>query len=94
MNEDWRAGDLAVCVFDEWYRPCLEAPKVNDLLRVSGVTEGVGDQNYGSYFLSFSGKPYQWECIAFRKVGPDARAAETEFTAYIKRLGKSPARVE
>lgn len=82
-NEDWRVGDLAVCVRDDWERQKI-SPKVGEVLRVSGlyedvVTSGV-DKGCLASGLCFEGRPqhFAWRCSGFRKVRPDHRADEVE----------------
>ena len=69
--EDWKSGDLAICVTtkgtmrDEW------DPKEHDLLRVHHVCcDGL--------FLHFEGKPEtrHWLAVNFRKVEADTKGAE------------------
>jgi hypothetical protein len=87
MNEDWRAGDLAVCEISriQWSRESPQNPDKGDLLRVSRVYEDISwDGKVTAYFLDFVGKTMGWECRAFRKVRPEAKAADAEFTATIR----------
>lgn len=73
-NEDWRVGDLAVCIVDGGWIPGSQYdPAFNDVLRVSGIVEGsraYGNQDIWCYGLCFEGKPQNasWECSRFRKV--------------------------
>lgn len=95
MNEDWRAGDLAVCIDDNWVDCPPTAPSLGDLLRVTGVYDATNIvHNVRVYALTFVGLGGYFATTGFRKVRPDVTAAETEFTALIKRLGKSPARAK
>lgn len=46
MADDWKAGDLAVCVQDVWFRagiiPTIVAPRKEQVLRVAGVKRDRG----------------------------------------------------
>lgn len=72
-DEDWQAGDLAVCIADNWTEQLPENPKIDDLLRVRHVCAD-------NRFLHFEGKPdrYHWTAVAFRKVRPDTEPAADE----------------
>lgn len=70
-NEDWRAGDIAECVRDDWLNvPFYKLPKLGGQTIVSrmhpawhkGVTPGWG--------LALVGYPGLWDTTAFRKVRP------------------------
>lgn len=96
MNEDWRPGDLAQCIADDWIIPTGEDPKIGDILRVTKVLDLTGDYpNAGRvrfYALRFEGKRWQggWETAAFRKLRPVLEPAEEEFTNLIKRPVRQP----
>lgn len=77
--EDWQAGDLAICIADNWTEALPENPKKDDLLRVRFV---CADNRY----LHFESKPdrFHWQAIAFRKVRPDTEPAADE--AWVDQL--------
>lgn len=94
MNEDWRVGDLACCVMRPgmWWSPGSPFdPKDGDILRVSHILDGVHEKSDSLIIaLGFHGKPADilWCCHQFRKIRPDHREADAEFTAQIKRVGR------
>lgn len=88
LNEDWRVGDLALCLHSGWVPPDPAHPRAGDLLRVSAISDGVAiGTNHLISALGFEGKPVDqfWSCFGFRKVRPDQTAATDDFTALIKR---------
>lgn len=69
-NEDWKVGDTAVCIRDDWVKPIPIDPKEGDFLVVSGFNEGLGNVGIAQISgLKFEGKPQNksWYCEAFRK---------------------------
>lgn len=91
MNEDWRAGDLAVCVVDTFFPGTVHDPRRDELLRVTDLTEGVAfGSNCLIYGLSFEGRPSHifWQAQCFRKVRPAHEAADAEFCAEVRRRAK------
>ncbi|CAD7336120.1 hypothetical protein FIM10_04195 [Sphingomonadales bacterium 56] len=81
-DEDWKHGDLAVCVKADGSMPDSISPKEGDYLRVTNVCGG-------GLFLHFEGKPgdRHWLAAHFRKVKPDADpAADEEWVEQIKRM--------
>ncbi|MAM40688.1 MAG: hypothetical protein CL949_19785 [Erythrobacter sp.] len=80
MSDEWKVGDLAVCIDDRWCacgRPTCGmkaiAPRKEQLLRVNAVHSFVDRQ-----FLRFEEGPddHFWHATAFRKVQPDTDAAD------------------
>lgn len=99
MNEDWRAGDLACCISNSFYRPSQHNPNVGDVLRVTRVVEGFAlDARVRLYGLQFESKPgnMAWDVTAFRKLRPTLRAADASFSRWLRdtlRPGKTVAPV-
>ena len=93
---DWRVGNLAVCVNDDWTEeapPHIPLPKIGEIFRVREIRDRVGLMNCRCYFLYFESPfDYGYESRNFRKAVEDNRAAETEFTALIKRPARKPVR--
>ncbi|MEA3543201.1 MAG: hypothetical protein U9R77_13935 [Pseudomonadota bacterium] len=80
MSDEWKVGDLAVCIDDRWCacgRPTCGmkaiAPRKEQLLRVNAVHSVIDRQ-----FLRFEEGPddHFWHATAFRKVRPDTDAAD------------------
>ncbi|SKB32183.1 hypothetical protein [Sphingopyxis flava] len=99
MNEDWKAGDLAMCVVPFFFPGSAFDPRLGEILRVSEVTEGpVALVNAVAYGLRFHGKPanHAWVCTAFIKIRPEATADEVEegIIAKIKRAARKGAGVD
>lgn len=70
-TEDWKTGDLAICVEVKGSLGDGVDPSAGDLLRVNHVcSDGL--------FLHFEGKPdsRHWIAAYFRKVQPDTDAAD------------------
>lgn len=88
MNEDWRVGDLAVCLYGNWAHALSDDPARGEINRVSFVCDGVDHsgriRTYGLGFVDKS-QSHAWATTCFRKVRPDTTEAEEEFTALIKR---------
>lgn len=88
MNEDWTVGDLAECIADNWSKQDFPGnPRVGDVLRVSGVTEGIAlGSNHLIIALGFESKQANlyWDCTSFRKLRPALDPAEDEFTVWLK----------
>lgn len=91
INEDWRVGDLAVCIADgTWYGYFPgTGPKMNDICRVRNVTAGnaLCDGTPG-WYLQFNEYPgvHAFNAQSFRKPEADDRGATEEFTVQIKRM--------
>lgn len=91
VSNDWRAGDLAVCIAVPDYSHWLGRPVPNqgEVCRVTAVYEGVVTigLHIGSpcFFLRLEGYPHGYSTFAFRKAVEDTEPAEAEFTALIKR---------
>lgn len=82
---DIQAGDVVVCVDDDWARPLAAHPKLGDVLRVSDVVEGVLCRSARiGCGLRFAGKPRDraWAVSHFRKLDK----ATDEFTSQIKAI--------
>lgn len=96
MNEDWRVGDLARCVDDEWLPKDAIDPKINDVLRVSEVMEGQCETGPILMFgLRFEGKPSNraWAALAFRKIRQVQTAADQSFREWLREALRRPASV-
>lgn len=78
-TEDWKVGDLAVCVETRLPRMDDIDPTEGAMLRVSAICEG-------GLFLHFEGKPQDrhWLAAHFRKVRPDTEPAADE--AWVEQL--------
>lgn len=94
MSDDWHVGDVAVCITSDWCTCTGQDPRKGDRLTVSHVLTGlyIGDINRGGIGLSFAEKPADmaWHNLGFRKLRPDARAAESTFTAWLKETLRVP----
>lgn len=81
-TEDWKAGDLAVCLgIKEGIGDAVQ-PAEGDMLRVKHVCAG-------GLFLHFEGKPdhRHWLAAYFRKVKPDTEpAADEEWVQQLQHL--------
>ncbi|MBG6116749.1 hypothetical protein IWY39_000553 [Sphingobium sp. JAI105] len=86
-EENWKVGDLAVCISDNWVgddhvTPCpYDPPRKEQVLRVSIVVEcdcGL--------MLGFEGFPPKaiWHHRAFRKIHPDVSPANDD--AWVEQL--------
>lgn len=96
MNEDWKPGDLAECIADNWCLSNPHSPKVGDVLRVSRVQEGLGVANRALiYGLGFEGKPANahWETTCFRKLRPVQEPAEAKWAQWLKDTLRTPEHV-
>lgn len=86
INEDWRVGDLAVCVEDNW-SPGVVGPRAGEISRVVDVYPGLcartGMPGWG---LRFAGYHEGFGAICFRKVQPDAEPAEASFAEFLTRM--------
>lgn len=93
-SEDWRVGDLALCVSDHWERPEPCDPHVGDVLRVSAVCTGVTPDNHLIIGLRFEGKPQTtaWSNISFCKITPTQEPADEEFRVFLKDSLRAPVR--
>lgn len=90
MGEDFKPGDVAVCISDEWISythgapPHFTAPRKGSLYRVSDVgSEAVCD------WLRLHGLDHRWSTTNFRKLPK----ADEEFTASIRACKPSRNRV-
>lgn len=81
-SEDWRTGDLALCVFDRWLVPHDGNPRRGDVLRVNHIAQGTAEN--ASHILviglGFESKPpgILWATSAFRKIRPEHKKADEE----------------
>ena len=73
LNEDWKVGDLAECICDDWSVPLTCNPKKGEFLTVSRVSDD-GDQvvdgrRFQFHALEFFDKPRgaAWHCASFKK---------------------------
>jgi hypothetical protein len=92
---DWKPGDLAVCIDGADWRPVMaDDPAEGDVLRVTAVKDKISSDRR-SYYLYFAEKAPErgWEYTAFRKPVEDSEPAEEEFTALIKRPVRKTGRV-
>lgn len=78
MSEnDWKVGDLALCIADSWNCECgLDTsccPKMGDILRVTTM-DWLGVE----LMLHFEGKPedQRWHHSGFRKIHPKHEPAD------------------
>ena len=58
MSDDWKPGDLACCISDDWWaeRPCN--PQLGDVLRISTMfAAGLKHAGADGHYFSFVGKP-------------------------------------
>lgn len=86
MNEDWKVGDIAECMTDDWPRNGKPHPRKGDRLRVTRIIENVGTLGYLCYGLCFEEKAahLSWECVCFRKLRLTIEPATDEFTAELR----------
>lgn len=88
-NEDWKIGDTAECVRENWHesvRP-WERLALGTRLTVTGFSEGVGSAGSLCYFLHFKEFKHGFSTNAFRKVRPVA----TEKSEIVERILNAPA---
>lgn len=77
-GEKWEAGDLAICIAENWNDSGEGHPKLNEYLRVSAVCSG-------GLWLHFAGKPgCHYEANGFRKIQHDTAPAANE--AWVEQL--------
>ncbi len=85
----WDAGDIAVCIADNWFEPDEHSPRVGQYFTVEGVERSTIISRTGcrlrATWLYFVGKSRPCESTAFRKVVADTEPAEEEFTARLFR---------
>lgn len=97
MNEDWLVGDLAECTADpDPFDRLTVSPNVGDRLRVAGVATDQTDMEGRTrlHALMFEGKPKDngWATQCFRKLRPEIKAADTEFSAELRNRLSQPIR--
>ena len=83
-TEDWKPGDLAICLGIKGGVGDSIEPAEGDLLRVNYVC-------MGGLFLHFDGKPASrhWLAAYFRKVKPDTKpAVDEEWVEQLQHLRK------
>lgn len=84
--DDWRTGDLAVCITGGswthlWSGMRVDGPKEGELLRVVAVGFGMGH-----HALTFHGGGSWWTAVCFRKVRPNNReACDPRFAQLIRK---------
>lgn len=100
MADDWKAGDLAVCVQDNWFRggfiPMIVAPRKEQVVRVVGVKLDGGCQcgncSPNVLYLNFAEFGPDWYYAGgFRKVRPDGteeKVDRQEGLSWFRRLLK------
>lgn len=96
MTEDWRVGDLAVCIFEDWEIHWPENPKINDLLRVAAVDVAFSFMQEKRFIaLGFESKPPQkrWNNTAFRKANNANEPGTMNIDEMIRRHSKQPQEV-
>jgi hypothetical protein len=88
----WRAGELAVCIRDDWTRPHVRDPRAGDVLRVIGTRTAINGSGFHALWLYFETTPRNIGFLAscFRKAVQDRAAASGQFTRQMKRLGRKP----
>lgn len=83
INEDWQAGDLALCVDDTW-EPYGPGPVKDKIYRVQGVKPGrLRHSGLPAWGLNLAGWDDWWDAMQFRKVRPDAEECSAEFKALM-----------
>lgn len=97
QSNNWKAGDLAVCVQDDWLPDIgverIAAPAIGEVRRVRAVADVTFKRGVREYALNLETYGDSWmSCFAFRKAVEDTEPAEAEFTALIKRPVKKPVR--
>ena len=89
MSEDWKPGDLAVCMKDEWQGmvrgmpPAGNAPVQGRIYKVLATFTSLG-----IVWLGLEGFPSEkgWDSESFRKVRPDQHEpCEVEFITLLNR---------
>lgn len=77
-NEDWKIGDMAQCINDNWVGDPGDAPKKGRCYEVKDTTEGlaIGGKAiiYGLKFYEFPGR--FWQTTHFRKFNRRLRIIE------------------
>ena len=94
-NNDWKVGDLAVCIAEFWQSNCIHTPRKEEILRVSQV--GQSFRTECGLVLGFEGKPqnHRWQAAGFRKIRPDtAPADDAAWVEQLKHLRKPSREVE
>lgn len=90
---DWKCGDLAVCVASRWH-PDVQSqvsmiPVAGEVYRVCEVYEAINQQHILAYWLCIEGfGKIGFESSAFRKAVQDRDACEEEFRIAIRDLTK------
>lgn len=94
-SEDWKAGDLALCLRDDWggkgahWFP-TPWPVAGTIYRVKTVevVPCILNQRIHGEGLNLEGCPQWWSSHSFRKIKPDATACSAGFREAIKILTK------
>lgn len=85
LSDDWRAGDLAECIGNDWSVAPERRPKAGSRSLVVAVEPGHGRSGPG-WGLVLARFPGAWDARGFRKV-PPAAAAEPRHarqTAFVE----------
>ena len=74
ISENWRSGDIAQCIRDDWTTPPHKAPRVGTRCIVADVKPGRSlYRGELGWCLSLIGYPGRWDETAFRKIVPPRR---------------------
>ena len=86
-REDWKPGDLAECIRDNWIEPSGNDPKVGDIFRVRRVNDATNHLNVRAIFLFFDGRTGRtgYSSTAFRKVRHTYEPADRSFIEKLKK---------
>lgn len=83
INEDWQAGDLALCLDGSWAGG-EPGPALDSIYRVLSVGSGrMKHTGLPAWGLMLAGWDGYYDAMAFRKVRPDAEECSAEFKALI-----------
>lgn len=96
LNEDWKVGDLAVCISapENWrLPPGSDVPTKGTSYKVTRLTiDRRYDTKKVDWFLTLIGLNWTYTANGFRKVRQDEEECTTEFAETIKNM--KPARVK
>lgn len=97
LNEDWKVGDLAICIeqAENWIlHPGSDVPTQGTSYRVTRLFQDVGyhDPDHIHWFIALKDMNNAYTAFSFRKVRQDEEECTTEFAETIKNL--KPARVK
>lgn len=88
---DWRVGDLAVCIQDDWPIPFSCNPRKDEVLRVAKVAPAMSyDHSTRFIGLGFESKPpdHLWSNNAFRKAHLAHEPASESLYEMIRRRSR------